>query len=111
MAQRAENEFVGCHCGNMDQLISAQGRAGHAMLIDCRSLELTPVALPDDLAIIVIDSKVQRGLVDSHYNLRRQQCEAEEERPAPCGTLPASATSAPGRRRPVCCHTHHMALT
>lgn len=76
MAQQAENDFVGCRCGNMDQLISAHGKAGHALLIDCRSLETRAVAMPEDLTVVVIDSKVQRGLVDSEYNLRRQQCEA-----------------------------------
>ena len=76
MAQRAENEFVGCHCGNMDQLASAHGVQGHALLLDCRSLALSPVPLPAQAAVVIIDSKVRRGLVDSEYNTRRQQCEA-----------------------------------
>jgi galactokinase len=76
LAQRAENEFVGCHCGIMDQLISARGQAGHALLIDCRSLDARAVCLPEDLAVLIVHSRVQRGLVDSEYNLRRQQCEA-----------------------------------
>lgn len=76
MAQHTENHFVGCNCGIMDQLISAQGAAGHALLIDCRSLESRPVHLPDDLAVVIVHSKVQRGLVDSEYNTRRRQCEA-----------------------------------
>ena len=46
LGQRAENKWVGVNCGIMDQLISAAGRAGHAMLIDCRSLEMQPVPLP-----------------------------------------------------------------
>lgn len=73
--QRAENEFVGIQCGIMDQLVSACGLAGHATLIDCRSLDIRPVHLPDDAAIVVINSRIQRGLVDSEYNSRRQQCE------------------------------------
>ena len=76
LAQRSENEFVGCRCGIMDQLASACGVAGHALLIDCRSLQLSAVALPSDMAVLIVDSRVQRGLVDSEYNLRRQQCEA-----------------------------------
>jgi len=76
LAQRAENEFVGCRCGIMDQLISACGHAGHALLIDCRSLVTQPVAMPADMAVLIVESRVQRGLVDSEYNLRRQQCEA-----------------------------------
>ena len=74
LAQRAENEFVGCACGIMDQLASARARAGHALLIDCRSLECRDVPLPSDLAIVVIDSRVSRSLVDSAYNERRNQC-------------------------------------
>lgn len=75
-AQRAENEFVGCNCGIMDQLISARGQAGHALLIDCRSLDAEPVRLPPDLAVMIVHSRVKRGLVDSEYNTRRRQCEA-----------------------------------
>ena len=73
--QQAENEFVGCNCGIMDQLISAQGKAGHALLIDCRSLQTTAVSMPKDIAIMIINSNKTRGLVDSEYNTRRQQCE------------------------------------
>ncbi|RZL40237.1 MAG: galactokinase [Rubrivivax sp.] len=76
LAQRAENEFVGCNCGIMDQLISARGEPGHALLIDCRSLTTRAVPLPADLAVMIVHSRVQRGLVDSEYNTRRSQCEA-----------------------------------
>ena len=75
IGQRAENRFVGCHCGIMDQLISAQGEADHALLIDCRSLVTQSVAMPADIAVVIINSNVQRGLVGSEYNTRRQQCE------------------------------------
>ncbi|MBU2985500.1 galactokinase [Saccharophagus degradans] len=73
--QAAENEFAGCNCGIMDQLISAAGEAGHALLIDCGDYSYEPYAIPEDLAIMIIDSKVKRGLVDSEYNTRRKQCE------------------------------------
>ncbi|WP_028863811.1 galactokinase [Psychromonas aquimarina] len=73
--QQAENEFVGCNCGIMDQLISAQGKEDHAMLIDCRSLETQAVSTPKDLSIMIINSNKKRGLVDSEYNTRREQCE------------------------------------
>ena len=76
IGQQAENQFVGCQCGIMDQMISALGQAGHALLLDCRSLVTQAVPLPDGLAIVIINSCVQRGLVDSEYNTRRQQCEA-----------------------------------
>jgi galactokinase len=75
LAQKAENEFVGCRCGIMDQMISATGVAGHAMLLDCRSLETQSVPIPSALAILIVNSNVKRGLVDSEYNLRREQCE------------------------------------
>ena len=75
IGQRAENRFVGCNCGIMDQLISARGEAGHALLIDCRSLATQSVAMPDGIAVVIVNSNVQRGLVGSEYNTRRRQCE------------------------------------
>ena len=75
IGQRAENLFVGCNCGIMDQLISAQGKAGHALLIDCRSLETQSFSMPADLEVVIINSNVKRGLVGSEYNTRREQCE------------------------------------
>ncbi|SMY33497.1 galactokinase [Photobacterium andalusiense] len=73
--QQAENQFVGCNCGIMDQLISAEGEKNHALLIDCRSLETKAVAMPEDMAVVIINSNKKRGLVDSEYNTRRAQCE------------------------------------
>lgn len=75
LAQQAENEFVGCNCGVMDQLISALGKADNAMLLDCQNLQYSYTSIPEQLAIVVIDSGVKRGLVDSEYNLRRAQCD------------------------------------
>lgn len=79
IGQEAENQFVGCNCGIMDQLISALGEAQHALLIDCRTLGTHPVSIPDDLAVVIINSNIKRGLVDSQYNTRREQCEAAAE--------------------------------
>lgn len=76
LAQRAENDFVGCNCGIMDQLISARGEAGHALLIDCRSLDTRSVPVPEGVAVMIVHSRVRRGLVESEYNTRRAQCEA-----------------------------------
>ncbi|MGF1696820.1 galactokinase [Vibrio lamellibrachiae] len=73
--QQAENEFVGCNCGIMDQMVSAEGREHHAMLLDCRSLETQAVAMPKDMSVVIINSNKKRGLVDSEYNTRREQCE------------------------------------
>ncbi|MBI6530247.1 galactokinase [Proteus vulgaris] len=73
--QKAENQFVGCNCGIMDQLISACGEENHALLIDCRSLETFAVTMPENMVVMIINSNKKRGLVDSEYNTRRQQCE------------------------------------
>ena len=75
LGQRAENQFVGVNCGIMDQFISSCGQADHALLIDCRSLDYQLVPLPGGVRIVVTDSSVRRGLVDSAYNERRAQCE------------------------------------
>ena len=76
IGQQAENDFVGCNCGIMDQLISAMGQQGYAMLLDCKDLSFEDAPIPDDLTLFIVNSNVKRGLVDSAYNLRRQQCEA-----------------------------------
>lgn len=76
IGQQAENEFVGCRCGVMDQMISVCGLEDHAQLIDCRSLECRAVRIPDELAVVIINSNKSRGLVESEYNTRRHQCEA-----------------------------------
>jgi galactokinase len=74
--QRAENEFVGVRSGLMDQFSAACGVAGSALFLDCRSLAWEPVRLPDDVALVVIDSGSSRRLGASDYNERRAQCEA-----------------------------------
>ncbi|MEX1058642.1 MAG: galactokinase, partial [Natronospirillum sp.] len=79
IGQAAENDFVGCACGIMDQLISARGQANSALLIDCRDLSSHTIAMPEHWRLLIVHSGVHRGLVDSEYNLRRQQCEAAAE--------------------------------
>lgn len=73
--RRVENEWIGVNSGIMDQMISAAGRAGHALLIDCRSLETEAVPLPPGVVVVILDTMTRRGLVDSEYNDRRMQCE------------------------------------
>lgn len=74
--QRAEHEYVGTKCGIMDQFVAALGRAGHALLIDCRSLTATPVPLDTtSVTIVICDSRVKHELSDSEYNVRRAECE------------------------------------
>jgi galactokinase len=76
-AQRAENRYVGVRCGIMDQAAVALGRAGTALLLDCRSLAFRHVPLRlGDHAFVVIDSGSPRRLEDSQYNARRAECEA-----------------------------------
>lgn len=75
LAQQAENEHVGCQCGIMDQLIAARGRAGHALLIDCQSLECKAVPLPADAAVVIAHSGVRHAHAGGEYNDRRRQCE------------------------------------
>jgi galactokinase len=74
-SQKAENQWIGVNCGIMDQMISAAGIDGHALLIDCRSLDTYPSPLPEGTRVVILDSGTRRGLVDSAYNERRQQCE------------------------------------
>lgn len=76
LCQKAENQWVGVNSGIMDQMISATGQAGHAVLIDCRSLDLFPAKLPEGTLVVVLDTGTRRGLVGSAYNERRAQCEA-----------------------------------
>jgi galactokinase len=75
VGQRTENEWVGVNCGIMDQMASAVCKEGHALFLDCRSLEIQHVPLPNHVAIVVMDTSTRRGLVDSAYNERRSQCE------------------------------------
>lgn len=75
IAQRAENEWVGVRCGVMDPMASACGVAGHAVLLDCRTLAVTPTPLPAWTAVLVLDTGTRRGLVESAYNTRRDTCE------------------------------------
>ncbi|NBC36150.1 galactokinase [Novosphingobium sp. FSY-8] len=76
LGQRAECDFVGVRCGNLDQIASACTQAGHALLIDCRSLDLRQIAMPDDARVMIVQSGVVRGLLDGEYNTRRRECEA-----------------------------------
>lgn len=75
IGQEAENKFVGCNCGNMDQLTSANGQKDHLVMIDCRSLEITPTPVPQGYSIAIINSNVKHDLVTGEYNSRRAECE------------------------------------
>ena len=75
LGQQTENQWLGLQTGIMDQLVSANGVAGHALLMDCRSLALSPVPLPGGTGVVVMDTRTPRGLVNSAYNQRRAECE------------------------------------
>ncbi len=77
-AQRAEHAAVGVPCGLMDQLASVFGKDGHALLIDCRSLEALPVPIADGADIVVLNPGESRQLASSEYAARRASCEAAE---------------------------------
>ncbi len=75
LGQQAENEWVGVKCGIMDQAVSAAAQAGHALFLDCRTLEYAFIPMPEEVTVVVMDTSTRRGLVESAYNERRQQCE------------------------------------
>jgi galactokinase len=76
VAQIAENDFVGCACGIMDQMASAASVADHALLLDCRNLQTMPIPIDAGLAITVIDTGLRRSLTESAFNQRRAECDA-----------------------------------
>jgi galactokinase len=76
LCQRAENEFVGVRSGIMDQFISCFGRTGQALLLDCRSLEYSLVALPGGISLVICNTMVKHELAGGEYNQRRSECEA-----------------------------------
>jgi galactokinase len=78
LCQKAENDFVGVPSGIMDQYASLLSSVGSALLIDCRSLDNEPVPLDlqgENLALLVCDTRVERGLADTGYRDRRETCE------------------------------------
>ena len=75
-AQSAEHQWAGVRCGIMDQMAVAAGKAGSALLLDCADLSHRSVPMPAEWAVMIVQSGVRRGLVDGHYNRRREDCEA-----------------------------------
>ncbi len=75
LCQAAENMFVGARCGIMDQFVSCLGRANHALLLDCRSLDFRLVPIPADVRIVVCNTMVKHALASGEYNARRAECE------------------------------------
>jgi galactokinase len=75
LCQAAEHEYAGVPCGIMDQLAVSSGVEGHALMIDCRTLEVTPNPLPEGIAVVVVDSRVKHALADGEYAKRKADCE------------------------------------
>jgi galactokinase len=75
LCQRAENEFVGARCGIMDQFIACFAKAGHAVFLDCRSLEHSAVPLPKNVRLILCNTMVKHEIGAGEYNARRAECE------------------------------------
>ena len=76
LCQQAENDFVGMRCGIMDQFISCFGKAGTALMLDCRSLEYRLLLLPENVRLVICNTMVKHELASSEYNTRRAECEA-----------------------------------
>jgi galactokinase len=75
LGQRTENEWVGANTGIMDQMISANGKEGFALLIDCRDLSTETIPLPNDTAVLIMDTMTRHSHTESGYNERRASCE------------------------------------
>jgi len=75
LCQRAENEFVGARCGIMDQFVACHGQFGHALLLDCRSLDFWLLCLPEKVHLVICNTMVKHEHASSEYNLRRSECE------------------------------------
>lgn len=80
LCRRAENNFVGVACGIMDQYVSCLGQKNYALFIDCRSNDYDLIPFKNhNYQIIICNSKVQRGLVNSEYNKRKEECKMAAE--------------------------------
>jgi len=75
MCQRAENTFVGARVGIMDQFVCCMGKAGHALLLDCRSLEFKLVPIPAHVRLVICNTMVKHEHAGGEYNRRREECE------------------------------------
>ena len=75
LCQRAENEFVGARCGIMDQFVCVHGKEGHALLLDCRSLEYHHQPIPETVRLVICNTMVRHSVAGGEYNQRRKECE------------------------------------
>ena len=75
ICRQAENDFVGARVGIMDQFVACMGKAGHALLLDCRSLEFQFVPIPAGISLVVCNTMTKHDLATGAYNTRREECE------------------------------------
>src|SRR6266542_577495 len=75
LCQKAENEFVGARVGIMDQFVSCLAKEGHALLLDCRSLDFELVPIPTNVKLVICNTMVKHELSGGAYNRRREECE------------------------------------
>lgn len=75
LCQRAENEYVGANCGIMDQFISANGEANHALLLDCRDLSFKLAPIPENVALVIANTMVKHSVAGGEYTTRRAEVE------------------------------------
>ena len=75
LCQRAENVFIGARVGIMDQFISCLGKAGHALLLDCRSLEYKLIPIPENVRLVICNTMLKHDHANGAYNRRREECD------------------------------------
>ena len=75
LCQRAENVFIGARVGIMDQFVSCLGKAGHALLLDCRSLEFKLIPIPENVRLVICNTMVKHDHASGAYNRRREECD------------------------------------
>ncbi len=75
LCQRAENVFIGARVGIMDQFVSCLGKAGHALLLDCRSLEYKLIPIPENVRLVICNTMVKHDHANGAYNRRREECD------------------------------------
>ncbi|GAC1436546.1 MAG: galactokinase [Terriglobales bacterium] len=74
LCQTAENTFIGAHVGIMDQFISCMGKAGHSLLLDCRSLDFKLIPIPTSIRLVICNTMVKHSHATGEYNRRREEC-------------------------------------
>jgi galactokinase len=74
LCQKVENVFIGAKVGIMDQFVSCLGRAGHALLLDCRSLEFKLISIPENIRLVICNTMVKHEHASGAYNRRREEC-------------------------------------